>query len=190
VSNTPSPATTQQRSENFPNAETLLISTVRHRDAVDGEGKAVTGGIALVESAWCCTLLTYDSQMKPILSIRSIAVLVIAVVGGLRANDASPQLANSPQAQRIHNLTLISGSLERPNPELLAAKVRVLVELAQALQAKIAAIDVLLRDSGISERLTNALREERETVVKREREVTRMVRQATLMQELEAATRN
>jgi hypothetical protein len=64
------------------------------------------------------------------------------------------------------------------------------VELAQALQAKIAAIDVLLRDSGISERLTNALREERETVVKREREVTRMVRQATLMQELEAATRN
>ena len=126
--------------------------------------------------------------MNPIVSLRSITVLVVAFVGGLRANEAAPQLANSPQAQRLRDLTLVSGTLERSTPDVLAARVRVLTELAQTLQAKIAAIDVLLRDA--SDKLARALREERETVVKREREVNRMISQSKLMQELEAATRD
>ena len=120
--------------------------------------------------------------MNPMTSIRRVFVFAVVVVGGLRADGVAPQLVNSPQAQRIRDLTLIGGSTERPSPELVAAKVRLLVELAKTIRAKLSAIDARAREAGGIDQVPSAVREEREALLKRESEVSRMLKQAMLKQ--------
>ena len=124
--------------------------------------------------------------MNRILSVRSISLFSIAILGCLRAVDVSPRLSDSPEAQRTRDLTLVGRSAERGSAEVSAAKVRVLVELAKTLQTKLAAIEARLRAGG-SDQLVSDLRNEREALLKRETEVGQMLKKAMLMQAIDAA---
>ena len=91
---------------------------------------------------------------------------------GLAAGDVAPRLADSPEAQRDRDLTLIAGTTSLASAaELAKIKARVLKALNEVLSSQLAAIDARMREArGDADRLRD-LNVERDAALKRHREI-------------------
>jgi hypothetical protein len=98
-----------------------------------------------------------------------------ASVPRLVADEVAPRMADSPQAQKIRALTLVGGTPSSSPAELAAKKVRVIKALLDALQARVAAIDSLLRELPRDDPAATRLRAEREGILARKDEVGTML---------------
>ena len=108
--------------------------------------------------------------------LKVVLALVTASVPLLVADEIAPRMADSPEAQRNRDLTLLGGTTSSSSPaEFAAAKVRVLKALLDALQARVTAIDARFREVAPDNQAAGRLNAEREALLKRKDEVGKML---------------
>ena len=117
-------------------------------------------------------------------TLKAVQIFVAASVPALIAEEVAPRMADSPEAQRIRDLTLLRGTIPTLSPAdvelelnrvLVGQKVRTLKALLEALQARVAAIDVWLRDLSLDEAAASSLKSDKDRLLKRKDEVGKML---------------
>lgn len=108
---------------------------------------------------------------------RLSALLLLVGSPLLSADELTPRMADSPDAQRLRSLTLLSNPTALSSPKNLAlVKARTLRALSDALRARVAVIDARLLNSPSDDLEVRRLNTERDTLLKREREVGELLK--------------
>jgi hypothetical protein len=110
--------------------------------------------------------------------LTAVLVLISASVPALLAEEVFPRMADSPEARRIRDLTLIGRTVfpSSPAQPLAAKKVTILELLSVQLQSRVDAIDDRLRELPLDEAAASSLKSERDGLLKRRAGLDKMLR--------------